>query len=61
MSIDRAALLKNLHLYGWLPPGVNGKPNMPSNKKPVMPEAWLDRLIKAEQVDRQARSLSYQL
>jgi DNA replication protein DnaC len=26
-----------------------------------MPEVWLDRLIKAEQVDRQARSLSYQL
>jgi DNA replication protein DnaC len=25
------------------------------------PEVWLDRLIKAEQVDRQARSLSYQL
>jgi DNA replication protein DnaC len=30
-------------------------------QKPVMPEVWLDRLIEAEQVDRQARSLSYQL
>ncbi|QSA99470.1 IS21-like element helper ATPase IstB [Methylomonas sp. EFPC1] len=26
-----------------------------------MPEAWLDRLISAEQADRQARSLNYQL
>ena len=26
-----------------------------------MPEVWLDRLIKAEQANRQARSLSYQL
>jgi len=30
-------------------------------QKLVMPEVWLDRLIEAEQVDRQARSLSYQL
>lgn len=27
----------------------------------MMPEAWLDRLISAEQADRQARSLNYQL
>ena len=26
-----------------------------------MPEVWLDRLIAAEQADRQARSLNYQL
>ena len=26
-----------------------------------MPEVWLDRLIEAEQADRQARSLNYQL
>ena len=30
-------------------------------QKPVMPEVWLDRLIDAEVVDRQARSLNYQL
>jgi len=30
-------------------------------QKPVMPEIWLDRLIEAEQVDRQARSLNYPL
>ncbi|MEQ1531355.1 MAG: IS21-like element helper ATPase IstB, partial [Methylococcales bacterium] len=30
-------------------------------QKPVMPEVWLDRLIAAEQADRQARSLNYQL
>ena len=29
--------------------------------RPVKPEVWLDRLIEAEQVDRQARSLNYQL
>jgi len=32
-----------------------------SQQKPVMPEVWLDRLITAEQADRQARSLNYQL
>jgi len=32
-----------------------------SQQKPVMPEVWLDRLIAAEQSDRQARSLNYQL
>jgi len=32
-----------------------------SQQKPVMPEAWLDRLIAAEQVDRQVRSLNHQL
>ena len=32
-----------------------------SQQKPVMPELWLDRLIAAEQADRQARSLNYQL
>lgn len=30
-------------------------------QKPVMPEVWLDKLIAAEQADRQARSLNYQL
>jgi DNA replication protein DnaC len=30
-------------------------------QKPIMPEVWLDKLIAAEQSDRQARSLNYQL
>ena len=30
-------------------------------RRPVQPEAWLDRLIEAELADRQVRSLRYQL
>ena len=59
MSIDRLAQLKSLHLYGmatawseWLAEGP---------RKPVQPEAWLDRLIDAELADRQVRSLRYQM
>lgn len=59
MSIDRAVQLKAMHLYGmatawaeWLAEGP---------RKPMQPEACLDRLIEAERVDRQARSLRYQL
>lgn len=59
MSIDRTAQLKSLHLYGmasawaeWMAEG---------SRQPVQPEAWLDRLIEAEQTDRQVRSLRYQL
>ena len=61
MSIDRAALLKNLHLYGMAAAWSEWQAEYAIQQKPVMPEVWLDRLIKAEQVDRQARSLSYQL
>ena len=59
MSIDQLAQLKALHLYGmaaawgeWLAEGP---------RKPMQPEAWLDRLIAAELADRQVRSLRYQL
>ena len=59
MSIDRIAKLKALRLFGmasawceWL-----AEPN----RQPLVPEALLDRLMEAEQADRQARSLSYQL
>lgn len=59
MSIDRLARLKSLNLYGmatawseWLAEGP---------RKPVQPEAWLDRLIDAELADRQVRSLRYQM
>ena len=61
MSIDRAAQLKNLHLYGMAAAWSEWQAEYAIQKKPVMPEVWLDNLIKAEQVDRQARSLSYQL
>lgn len=59
MSIDRTNQLKSLHLYGmatawaeWLGEGP---------RQPMQPEACLDRLIEAEQADRQVRSLRYQL
>lgn len=61
MSIDRIALLKSLHLYGMAAAWGEWQAEYAIQQKPVMPEVWLDRLIKAEQVDRQARSLSYQL
>ncbi|MGZ5575763.1 MAG: IS21-like element helper ATPase IstB [Methylobacter sp.] len=61
MSIDRTARLKNLHLYGMAAAWSEWQAEYALQQKPVMPEVWLDRLIEAEQVDRQARSLSYQL
>ena len=61
MSIDRIAQLKSLHLYGMAAAWSEWQAESAIQQKPVMPEVWLDRLIKAEQVDRQARSLSYQL
>ncbi len=61
MSIDRTTLLKNLHLYGMAAAWSEWQVEYANQQKPVMPEIWLDRLIEAEQVDRQARSLNYQL
>lgn len=61
MSIDRSVQLKNLHLYGMAAAWGEWQAEYGSQQKPVMPEVWLDRLIKAEQADRQARSLNYQL
>jgi DNA replication protein DnaC len=61
MSIDRIAQLKNLHLYGMAAAWSEWQAEFSVQQKPVMPEVWLDRLIKAEQIDRQARRLSYQL
>ena len=61
MSIDRAAQLKALHLYGMAAAWSEWQAEYALQQKPVMPEVWLDRLIEAEQVDRQARSLNYQL
>ena len=59
MSIDRLAQLKSLHLYGmataWVELLAEGV------RRPIQPDAWLDRLIEAEQADRQVRSLRYQM
>lgn len=50
MSIDRLAQLKSLHLYGmataWSELLAEG------TRRPMQPEAWLDRLIDAEEADR---------
>lgn len=61
MSIDRIAQLKSLHLYGMAAAWSEWQAEYAIQQKPVMPEVWLDRLIEAEVVDRQARSLNYQL
>ncbi len=59
MSIDRLAQLKSLHLYGMAT--AWGELLAEGRRQPMQPEAWLDRLIEAEQTDRQVRSLRYQL
>lgn len=59
MSIDRTAQLKSLHLYGMASVWAEWMAEGP--RQPVQPEVWLDRLIEAEQIDRQVRSLRYQL
>ncbi|AMK75599.1 MULTISPECIES: IS21-like element helper ATPase IstB [Methylomonas] len=61
MSIDRMLQLKTLHLYGMAAAWGEWQAEYSHQQKPVMPEVWLDRLIHAEQADRQARSLNYQL
>lgn len=61
MSIDRTAQLKTLHLFGMAAAWSEWQTEYSCQQKPVIPEVWLDRLIKAEQADRQARSLNYQL
>ena len=53
MSIDRAAQLKTLHLYGMAAAWSEWQAEYASKQQPVMPEVWLDRLMAAEQTDRQ--------
>ena len=59
MSIDRLVQLKSLHLYGMATAWGELLAEWP--RQPMQPEVWLDRLIEAEQADRQVRSLRYQL
>ena len=61
MNIDRHAQLKALHLHGMAAAWQEWRVEYTSQQKPIMPEVWLDRLIAAEQSDRHARSLNYQL
>ena len=59
MFIDRSIQLKSLKLFGMA--AAWGELLAEGPRQVVQPEAWLDRLIEAEQADRQARSLRYQL
>jgi DNA replication protein DnaC len=59
MGIDRLAQLNALHLYGMAAAWSELLAEGP--RKPMLPEVWLDRLLEAERVDRQVRSLRYQL
>ncbi len=58
-GFDRLAQLNALHLYGMATAWSELLAEGP--RRPVQPEAWLDRLIEAELADRQVRSLRYQL
>lgn len=51
--------LKALHLYGMA--AELQEMGVERTRKPEAPEIWLQRLVEAESVDRQARSLRYQL
>ncbi len=59
MSIDRVNHLKSLHLYGMASALLELQAE--ASRQPARPEVWLDRLIEAEQANRQVRSLRYQL
>jgi hypothetical protein len=61
MTIDRHAQLKALQLYGMAAAWQEWRVEFAAQHRSVMPEVWLDRLIAAEQADRHARRLSYQL
>jgi DNA replication protein DnaC len=56
---DRLGQLNALHLYGMATAWSEFLAEGP--RRPMQPEAWLDRLIEAELADRQVRSLRYQL
>ena len=59
LGIDRLGQLTGLHLYGMATAWSELLAEGP--RRPMQPEAWLDRLIDAELADRQVRSLRYQL
>ena len=56
---DRLAQLNGLRLHGMATAWSELLAEGP--RRPMQPEAWLDRLIEAELADRQLRSLRYQL
>lgn len=59
MSIDLLNQLKALHLYGMATAWNELQAEKP--KQAHRPELWLERMLAAEQTDRQLKSLRYQL
>jgi len=59
MSTDHATSLKTLQLYGMALAWSELQAEKP--RQVHRPESWMERLIHAEQTDRQLRSLRYQL
>lgn len=59
MLAELTQRLKALHLYGMAAELL--EMGAERARKPEAPEVWLRRLVEAEAVDRQARSLRYQL
>lgn len=59
MSIDHTISLKALHLYGMATAWAELQAEMP--RQAHRPGTWMERLITAEQTDRQLKSLRYQL
>ena len=59
MSIDHSIQLKSLQLYGMATAWSELQAEKP--KQAHRPEVWMQRLISAEQTDRQLKSLRYQL
>ena len=59
MSIDYATTLKSLQLYGMAIAWSELQAEKP--KQAHRPEVWMERLVTAEQTERQLKSLRYQL
>jgi DNA replication protein DnaC len=59
MPIDYAASLKALQLYGMA--AAWSELQAEKHKQAHRPEVWMEKLVEAEQVDRQLKSLRYQL
>ncbi len=59
MSIDQVSSLRTLHLYGMATAWSELQAEKP--KQTHCSESWMERLIYAEQTDRQLKTLRYQL
>jgi len=59
MSIDHTASLKSLQLHGMAT--AWSELQAEKLKQPARPESWMERLIVAEQTDRQLKTLRYQM